>query len=70
MKRTHFAAYTTGRFGQDSPRRRWFDGDEGFLVAPTKEALAQTAPTTSPSENYISTNAASTNGTPAKEVPA
>lgn len=41
MKQTHFAAYTTGRFGQERPMPRTFHGDEGFLVAPTKGDLAE-----------------------------
>jgi flavin-dependent dehydrogenase len=43
IKQTHFAAYTTGRFGQEPTMPRVFHGDEGFLVAPSKAELAEVA---------------------------
>lgn len=43
MKQTRFAAYTSGRFGQEPSVPRVIDGDEGFLVAPSKAELAEIA---------------------------
>lgn len=43
MKETHFAAYTTGNFGQEPSMPRVFEGDEGFLVAPSKADIAEVA---------------------------
>jgi flavin-dependent dehydrogenase len=43
LKETHFSTETTSLYGQEPTMPRTFDGDEGFLVAPSKADLAEVA---------------------------